>query len=96
MRSWDDRWQGENFTRNKAAVEQLTRVAESKDISVTQLALAWLLAQGHGIVPIPGTRSETRLAENVAAADVTLRRTILPAYTRSFPKAPTAAATRPR
>jgi aryl-alcohol dehydrogenase-like predicted oxidoreductase len=72
MRSWDDRWQGENFTRNKAAVDQLTRVAESKGITVTQLALAWLLAQGPDIVPIPGTRSEHRLAENVAAADVTL------------------------
>jgi len=72
MRSWDDRWQGENFTRNKAAVEQLTDVAESAGISVTQLALAWLLAQGDDIVPIPGTRSETRLAENIAAADVTL------------------------
>jgi aryl-alcohol dehydrogenase-like predicted oxidoreductase len=72
MRSWDDRWQGENFTRNKHAVEQLTRVADSNGISVTQLALAWLLAQGEDIVPIPGTRSETRLAENVGAADITL------------------------
>jgi len=72
MRSWDDRWQGENFTRNKAAVDQLSRVAKSKGVSVTQLALAWLLAQGDDIVPIPGTRSETRLAENVAAADITL------------------------
>jgi aryl-alcohol dehydrogenase-like predicted oxidoreductase len=72
MRSWDDRWRGENFTRNKAAVDELARVAETKGITVTQLALAWLLAQGDDIVPIPGTRSETRLAENVAAADVTL------------------------
>jgi aryl-alcohol dehydrogenase-like predicted oxidoreductase len=72
MRSWDDRWQGENFTRNKAAVDELGRLAESKGISVTQLALAWLLAQGDDVVPIPGTRSETRLAENVAAVDVEL------------------------
>lgn len=72
MRSWDDRWQGENFTRNKAAVEELTLVAESKSITVTQLALAWLLAQGDDIVPIPGTRRQKRLAENVAAADVEL------------------------
>jgi aryl-alcohol dehydrogenase-like predicted oxidoreductase len=72
MRSWDDRWQGDNFTQNKAAVEQLTQLAQSKGISVTQLALAWLLAQGDDIVPIPGTRSETRLAENVGAADVEL------------------------
>jgi aryl-alcohol dehydrogenase-like predicted oxidoreductase len=72
MRSWDDRWQGDNFTHNKAAVEQLTELASTKGITVTQLALAWLLAQGEDIVPIPGTRSETRLAENVGAADVTL------------------------
>jgi aryl-alcohol dehydrogenase-like predicted oxidoreductase len=72
MRSWDARWQGENYTRNKAAVDALTELATSKDMTVTQLALAWLLAQGQDIVPIPGTRSETRLAENVGAADVEL------------------------
>ena len=72
MRSWDDRWQGDNFTHNRAAVAELTELAQSKGISVTQLALAWLLAQGDDIVPIPGTRSETRLAENVGAADVEL------------------------
>jgi aryl-alcohol dehydrogenase-like predicted oxidoreductase len=72
MRSWDERWQGENFSRNKAAVEELTRLGSSKGISTTQLALAWLLAQGDDIVPIPGTRSQSRLAENVAAADVGL------------------------
>jgi aryl-alcohol dehydrogenase-like predicted oxidoreductase len=72
MRSWDERWQGENYTRNKAAVGELTEVARGQGISVTQLALAWLLAQGDDIVPIPGTRSETRLAENVAAADIEL------------------------
>jgi len=72
MRSWDDRWQGENYTRNKAAVEALAVIAHGKGITVTQLALAWLLAQGDDIVPIPGTRSQTRLAENVAAADIKL------------------------
>ncbi len=72
MRSWDDRWQGENYTRNKAAVEALAEIAHAKGISVTQFALAWLLAQGDDIVPIPGTRSQARLAENVAAADIEL------------------------
>jgi aryl-alcohol dehydrogenase-like predicted oxidoreductase len=70
MRSWDERWQGENFTRNKAAVDELRDLASSKGTTVTQLALAWLLSQGDDIVAIPGTRSETRLAENVAAADI--------------------------
>lgn len=72
MRSWDERWQGENYEANVRAVERLRELAEAKGITVTQLALAWLLAQGDDIVPIPGTRNPERLAENVAAADVTL------------------------
>ena len=55
-----------------AAVEELARLASTKGVAVTQLALAWLLAQGDDIVPIPGTRSEKRLAENVGAVDVEL------------------------
>lgn len=72
MRSWDERWQPGNYEKNLKAVQELTALAESKGISVTQLALAWLLAQGDDIVPIPGTRSPRRLAENVAAAYVEL------------------------
>lgn len=72
MRSFDDRWQPGNYERNLAAVRELTALADSKGIAVTQLALAWLLAQGDDIVPIPGTRSPHRLAENVAAAYVDL------------------------
>lgn len=72
MRSWDERWQGENYEANVRAVERLRELADAKGITVTQLALAWLLAQGDDIVPIPGTRNPERLAENVAAADVTL------------------------
>lgn len=73
MHRWDERWQGENYDANVRAIEQLRRLAGSKGVSVTQLALAWLLAQGEDIVPIPGTRNPERLAENVAAAaDVTL------------------------
>lgn len=72
MRRTDPRWQGENFEANREAIRLLTELAESKDIAVTQLALAWLLAQGDDIVPIPGTRNADRLAENVGAADVEL------------------------
>ncbi|MEU1159538.1 aldo/keto reductase [Streptomyces sp. NPDC005921] len=68
----DERWKPGNYERNVAAVRELTALAESKGCTVTQLALAWLLAQGDDIVPIPGTRSPRRLAENVAAAHVTL------------------------
>ncbi|MFE3601993.1 aldo/keto reductase [Streptomyces sp. NPDC059142] len=72
MRSWDERWQPGNYEKNLAAVRDLTALAEAKGITVAQLALAWLLAQGDDIVPIPGTRSPERLAENVAAARITL------------------------
>lgn len=72
MRSYDPRWEPGNFEKNVAAVEQLTELAKTKDATVAQLALAWLLAQGEHIVPIPGTRSVTRVEENSAAADLLL------------------------
>jgi aryl-alcohol dehydrogenase-like predicted oxidoreductase len=72
MRSWDERWQPGNYERNVKAINRLAALAREKQIEVTQLALAWLLAQGDDIVPIPGTRNPHRLAENVGAADVEL------------------------
>jgi aryl-alcohol dehydrogenase-like predicted oxidoreductase len=72
MRRWDERWQPGNYERNLGAINQLTALAKDKGIEVTQLALAWLLAHGDDIVPIPGTRSPHRMAENAAAADVEL------------------------
>lgn len=72
MRRSDPRWQPGNFETNKAAVEQLTALASSKGATVSQLALAWLLAQGDDIVPIPGTRRKERLSENIGAAALEL------------------------
>jgi aryl-alcohol dehydrogenase-like predicted oxidoreductase len=72
MRRTDPRWQGENFTKNVEAVRQLEELANSKGATVSQLALAWLLAQGNDIVPIPGTRRQERLLENIGAAALTL------------------------
>jgi aryl-alcohol dehydrogenase-like predicted oxidoreductase len=72
MRNTDPRWQPGNFEKNVAAVEQLRVLAAAKDATVSQLALAWLLAQRDDIVPIPGTRSAARLEENVGAADLVL------------------------
>ncbi len=72
MRRFDPRWQPGNFEKNLDAVRQLGELAQDKGITVSQLALAWLLAQGEDIVPIPGTRRIERLEENLAAADVTL------------------------
>jgi len=72
MRRSDPRWQPGNFEKNRDAVRQLEDLAQGKGMTVSQLALAWLLAQGDDIVPIPGTRRIERLEENVAAAAVTL------------------------
>ena len=65
-------WQPENFAGNVAIAEKLSQLAESKGISLSQLALAWILAQKNDIVPIPGSRNPGRVAENIAAAEVTL------------------------
>jgi aryl-alcohol dehydrogenase-like predicted oxidoreductase len=72
MRRTDPRWQPGNYEKNLEATQQLIALAESKGGTVAQLALAWLLAQGENIVPIPGTRSPKRLEENVAAVDFAL------------------------
>lgn len=77
MRRFDPRWQPGNFERNIDAVRLLSGLAESKGATVAQLALAWLLAQGVDIVPIPGTRSTARVEENVGAADLILTETDL-------------------
>jgi aryl-alcohol dehydrogenase-like predicted oxidoreductase len=66
------RFQGENFQRNLDLVAEVERLAGEKDVTPAQLALAWVLAQGEDIVPIPGTRRIARLEENAAAADVEL------------------------
>lgn len=70
-RNWP-RFQGDNFARNLALVEQINSLAREKGCTPSQLALAWLLAQGENIVPIPGTSNVARLDENIAAASVQL------------------------
>jgi aryl-alcohol dehydrogenase-like predicted oxidoreductase len=72
MRSWDARFQPGNYEKNLEATRRLTDLAAARGATVAQLALAWLLAQGDDIVPIPGTRSPRRLEENVAAVDLAL------------------------
>ncbi|MFJ4809339.1 aldo/keto reductase [Streptomyces longwoodensis] len=65
-------WKPENFDANVAIVAELTKFAESKGATLSQLALAWLLAKKDYIVPIPGSRNPERVAQNVAAAGLTL------------------------
>jgi aryl-alcohol dehydrogenase-like predicted oxidoreductase len=66
------RFQGEALTKNLSLVEALTQIAADKGVTPAQLALAWLLHQGPGIAPIPGTTKIRRLEENVGAVDVVL------------------------
>ena len=66
------RFQGENFQRNLEVVAQVRQIAEQKGCQPSQLALAWVLAQGDDIIPIPGTRRVTYLDENIGSLDVRL------------------------
>ena len=66
------RFQGENFQRNLDLVERVQELAAEKAVTPAQLALAWVLAQGDDVVPIPGTTRVGHLEENVAALDVEL------------------------
>jgi aryl-alcohol dehydrogenase-like predicted oxidoreductase len=66
------RFQGENFDRNLELVGTIEELAANKAVTPAQLALAWVLAQGEDIVPIPGTKRRERLEENAAAVDVEL------------------------
>lgn len=71
-RRYNPRFQGENFDRNLQLVERVRELAADKGCTPAQLALAWLLAQGQDVVPIPGTKKRSRLAENLGALDVEL------------------------
>jgi aryl-alcohol dehydrogenase-like predicted oxidoreductase len=66
------RFQGENFAKNLEVLDRVVAIAQAKGVTPTQLALAWVLAQGEDVVPIPGTRRIANLEENVSALDVEL------------------------
>jgi aryl-alcohol dehydrogenase-like predicted oxidoreductase len=72
VRSWFPRFTSEAMKTNQALVELLKRIANAKQATPAQIALAWLLAQEPWIVPIPGTRKLNRLEENMASLDVEL------------------------
>ncbi len=75
FRRFSPRFQGENFAKNLALVERIHAMAARKGCTPSQLALAWVLAQGDDIVPIPGTKRRRYLEENLAALDVELSST---------------------
>jgi aryl-alcohol dehydrogenase-like predicted oxidoreductase len=72
FRRVNPRFEGENFDRNLELVERVEEIAEEKGVAAGQLALAWVLAQGEEIVPIPGTKHVSYLEQNVAAVEIEL------------------------
>jgi aryl-alcohol dehydrogenase-like predicted oxidoreductase len=72
FRSVNPRMVGDNFDKNLKLVKGVEALAAQKGVSAAQLALAWVLAQGEEIIPIPGTRREKYLRDNIAATEVTL------------------------
>ena len=72
MRRGTPRFEDDNFAKNLALLDRIEQLAAARGITPSQLALAWLLARGEHIVPIPGTTNPSRLAENAAAAGIEL------------------------
>jgi aryl-alcohol dehydrogenase-like predicted oxidoreductase len=89
------RFQGDNFARNMELVNRVQAIAARKGCTPAQLALAWLLAQGEDLVPIPGTTRRSRLEENIGAIDVELSPDDLEALQSAAPKGVTAGARYP-
>lgn len=84
-RRFHPRFAGGNFERNLALVREIEALAADKGCTAAQLALAWVLAQGDDIIPIPGTRRRSRVDENIAALDVPLSRQELGRIAAVFP-----------
>ncbi|KRP66754.1 aldo/keto reductase [Pseudomonas orientalis] len=89
-RRFNPRFQGENFAKNLQLVKQVQALAADKGVTAGQLALAWVLAQGDYIVPIPGTKQRKYLEENVAAVSINLSATERAALAAIFPADATA------
>uniref|UniRef100_B0T1X5 Aldo/keto reductase n=1 Tax=Caulobacter sp. (strain K31) TaxID=366602 RepID=B0T1X5_CAUSK len=85
-RAHSPRFQGDNVDKNLALVEALKTVAQAKGVSVAQIAIAWVAAQGDDIVPLVGARTRARLVESLGALDVTLAADDLAAIERAVPK----------
>ena len=85
-RKTNPRFIGENFQRNLRLVDEVNAIAADKGVTPAQLALAWVLAQGDDLVPIPGTKRVKTLEENVAAVDVVLTPEDLARIDAAFPK----------
>ena len=80
------RFAGENFDKNLVLVERVTELAQVKGVKPGQLALAWVLAKGEDLVPIPGTKRRKYLEENAAAAEITLTAAEISALEAAVPQ----------
>ncbi|MFD7933849.1 aldo/keto reductase [Streptomyces sp. NPDC059755] len=85
FRLYSPRFQGDNLQHNLNLVEALRKIAEQKGVSVAQIAIAWVLAQGEDIVPLVGARTRERLAESLGALDVVLEAADLAAIENAVP-----------
>jgi aryl-alcohol dehydrogenase-like predicted oxidoreductase len=90
FRKHQPRFQGDAFQRNWDLLERVQEIAAEKEVTPGQLALAWVLAQGDDIVPIPGTKRRTYLEENAAAAEIELTPEDLARIDEVFPRGVTA------
>lgn len=85
-RRHNPRFQGENFNKNLELVKKIEEIAQEKNITTSQLALAWVLAQGDDIVPIPGTKRRKYMEQNAEAVEVKLSEDDLKRIEEVFPK----------
>ena len=85
FRRTNPRFQGENFDKNIALVSKVEEIAAEKGVEASQLALAWVLAQGEDIVPIPGTKRRKYIEQNAAAVDLKLTDAELQQIEEIFP-----------
>lgn len=86
FRRMSPRFQGENFDKNLSLVKRVEEIAAEKHCTPAQLALAWVLAQGEDIVPIPGTKRRTYLDQNLGALDVSLTQSDLRRIDEALPR----------
>jgi aryl-alcohol dehydrogenase-like predicted oxidoreductase len=86
FRSMSPRFQGENLDRNLRLVEEIRRLAESKGVTVAQIAIAWVLHRGNDVVPLVGARRRAQLTEALGALDVKLSASEIAAVEAAVPK----------
>lgn len=86
FRAYSPRFQGENVDKNLRLVDALHRIAEAKGVTVAQIAIAWVAAQGDDIIPVVGARRRDRLSEALGALEVTLSRDDLDRIEQAVPK----------